>query len=73
MTLERFCANKVVEEFGEKYVAEFEDKWDKINSGIPISGFIETLMFLEMVDKFKKEYEQSKKKSIWNDRQRDHL
>lgn len=66
MTLEKFCVKKVTEEFGEEYVAEFEDKWNKINSGIPIGGFVETAIFLDMVDKFRKEYDQSKKKSIWN-------
>ena len=38
---------------GAEYVEEALDKYDKINSGVPIGGFQETVVFLDMIEKAK--------------------
>ena len=43
----------VRENFGEEYVNEFCDKYDKINRGIPIGGFEETSVFLDLIGRIK--------------------
>lgn len=43
----------VRENFGEEYVEEFCDKYDRINKGIPIGGFTETAVFLDLIEKIK--------------------
>lgn len=45
----------VKREFGEEYVDEFCEKYDSINRGIPIGGLQETILFVDMVDRIKKE------------------
>ena len=42
--------DKVVEMYGE----EAGEAYDKINTGIPIGGFLETAIFLQMVEDAKK-------------------
>ena len=42
--------DKLVEMYGE----EAGEAYDKINTGIPIGGFLETAMFLQMVEDAKK-------------------
>ena len=42
--------DKVVEMYGE----EAGEAYDKINAGIPMGGFIETVIFLQMVEDAKK-------------------
>ena len=44
----------VKEHFGEKYVDEFVEKYDKINMGIPIGGIAETIVFLNLIEDIKK-------------------
>ena len=39
--------DKVVEMYGE----EFRELYDKVNQGIPIGGFVETCIFLDMVER----------------------
>ena len=36
-----------------EYVEEALDKYDKINNGVPIGGFQETVVFLDMIEKIK--------------------
>lgn len=38
---------------GVEYVDEVLDKYDKINSGVPIGGFQETAVFLHMIEQIK--------------------
>lgn len=38
---------------GVEYVDEALDKYDKINSGVPIGGFQETAVFLHMIEQIK--------------------
>lgn len=45
----------VSREFGDEYVKEFEDKYDALNRGIPIGGFYETAVFLDMIGTIKAE------------------
>lgn len=45
--LRQACVDKYGEEFGESY--------DSICQGIPIGGFIETVIFLNMVEQVKKD------------------
>lgn len=45
--LRQACVDKYGEEFGEKY--------DSLCQGIPIGGFLETIGFIDMVEKVKKE------------------
>ena len=42
--------DKLVEMYGE----EAGEAYDKINAGIPIGGFLETAIFLQMVEEAKK-------------------
>ena len=42
--------DKLVEMYGE----EAGEAYDKINTGIPIGGFLETAIFLQMVEEAKK-------------------
>lgn len=42
-----------VREFGEQYESEFVEKYEAINRGIPIGGFYETVVFLDMVKTIK--------------------
>lgn len=53
--LRKELARWVEKELGEQYVEEAMDKYDKINSGIPIGGFAETSVFLDMVSKVKED------------------
>ena len=55
----KWCAR----EFGEQYESEFVEKYETINRGMPIGGFCETSVFLEMVETIRKEQE---KKTIVN-------
>lgn len=45
----------VVKNLGDEYEQEFLQKYDDINRGIPIGGFLETAVFLEMIERIKKE------------------
>jgi len=45
----------VAKNLGEEYVEEFLDKYDKINRGIPIGGFTETAVFVDMIERIKEE------------------
>ena len=42
---------------GAEYVNEALDKYDKINSGVPIGGMAETVAFVDMVETVKAEVE----------------
>ena len=42
--------NKVTEMYGK----EFGELYDKLNQGIPIGGFCETAVFLNMIEKARK-------------------
>lgn len=50
-------AKWVEKNFGTEYVKEALEKYDKINSGIPIGGLAETIVFLDMVESVKAEVE----------------
>lgn len=45
----------VKKNIGAEYVDEALDKYDKINSGIPIGGFAETAAFIDMIETVKAE------------------
>lgn len=38
---------------GVEYIDEALDKYDKINSGVPIGGFQDTAVFLHMIEQIK--------------------
>jgi hypothetical protein len=40
---------------GEEWVQDFCEKYDNINRGIPIGGFAETAVFIDMVERIKQE------------------
>lgn len=42
--------DKVIEMYGE----EFAELYDKINQGIPIGGVVETVLFIDMIEKARK-------------------
>lgn len=48
-TSQHLLRNKVVEMYGK----EFGELYDKLNQGIPIGGFCETFVFLNMIEKAK--------------------
>lgn len=50
-------AKWVEKNLGAEFVEEALDKYDKINSGIPIGGFSETVVFLDMIKTVKAEVE----------------
>lgn len=45
----------VKEHLGEEYVQEFNDNYEKINSGVPMGNIFETIAFLDMIDTIKDE------------------
>lgn len=46
--------DKLVEMYGE----EAGEAYDKINAGVPMGGFVETVIFLQMVEEAKKALEE---------------
>ena len=48
-------AKWVAKNIGEDYVDEFLAKYDDINRGIPIGGMVETAIFLDMIERIKRE------------------
>jgi len=50
-------AKWVEKNIGAEYVEEALDKYDKINSGVPIGGMAETVAFVKMVEQVKAETE----------------
>ena len=53
--LRKEVAAWVEKNIGAEYVNEALDKYDKINSGVPIGGFQETVVFLHMIERIKTE------------------
>lgn len=51
--LRKEVAAYVEKNIGAEYIEEALDKYDKINSGIPIEGFQETVVFLDMIERIK--------------------
>ncbi len=49
------CAKWVAKNIGEDYVKEFLAKYDDINRGTPIGGMAETVAFLGMIERIRKE------------------
>ena len=47
--------DKYSKEFGEEAGKEFGEMYDSLNRGIPIGSFLETAMFLDMIEEVKKE------------------
>jgi hypothetical protein len=45
----------VEKNIGAEYVDGALDKYDKINSGVPIGGFQETAVFIDMIERIKKQ------------------
>lgn len=43
----------VEKNIGQEYVDEALEKYDKINSGVPIGGFEETIVFIDMIERIK--------------------
>ena len=54
--LRKEVAKYVEKNFGAEFVEEALDKYDKITSGIPIGNFVETAIFLDMIERIKAEY-----------------
>lgn len=53
--LQKEVAAWVEKNIGAEYVNEALDKYDKLNSGVPIGGFQETAVFLHMIELVKAE------------------
>lgn len=45
----------IKDHYGEEYVEEFLDSYDKINKGIPMGNYLETIAFLDLIETIKKE------------------
>lgn len=45
----------VEKNIGSEYVEEALEKYDKINSGVPIGGFVETAVFIDMIERIKEQ------------------
>lgn len=54
--LRKEVATWVEKNIGAEYVEEALDKYDKINSGVPIGGYQETVVFLDMIEKIKAQW-----------------
>jgi hypothetical protein len=48
-------AKWVAKNIGKDYVEEFLAKYDDLNRGIPIGGMVETAVFLDMIERMKRE------------------
>ena len=55
--LKKDGAKLVEKNIGPEYVEEFCEKYDRINRGVPIGGFLETAIFLDMIEQIKQEAE----------------
>ena len=53
--LRKALAKWVEKNIGKEWVNEALEKYDKINQGIPIGGFVETAVFIDMVERVKAE------------------
>ncbi len=53
--LKKEGAKWVEKNIGPEYVEEFCEKYDNLNRGIPIGGFLETAAFLDMIERIKQE------------------
>lgn len=53
--LRQACIDKYSKEFREEYGKEFGEMYDSLNRGIPIGDFLETAVFLNMIEKVRKE------------------
>lgn len=53
--LRKEVATWVEKNIGVEFVEEALDKYDKINEGIPIGGFRETVIFLDMIEQIKEQ------------------
>ena len=51
--LRKEVARWVEKNIGREYVDEALEKYDKINSGVPIGGFEETIVFIDMIERIK--------------------
>ena len=48
-------ADWVRDNLGAEYVSDFIEKYDSLCRGIPIGGFVETAVFLDMIEQIKKD------------------
>ena len=48
-------AKWVAKNMGEEYVEEFLTRYDDINRGIPIGGIVNTIAFLNLIERIKKQ------------------
>ena len=53
--LRKEVATWVEKNIGAEYVDEALEKYDKLNRGIPIGGFAETVVFLDMIERVKEQ------------------
>ena len=44
----------VANNIGDEFIDEFCEKYDALSSGIPIGGLIETIVFLDMLEKIRR-------------------
>ena len=51
--LRKEVARWVEKNIGQEYVDEALEKYDKINNGVPIGGFEETIVFIDMIERIK--------------------
>ena len=58
--LEEEGATWVVKNIGEEYVQEFRDKYETICTGGAIGGFVETVVFLDMIEQIKRDLTEDK-------------
>ena len=49
-------AKYVERHYGQEYVAEFLDKHEKINEGVPIGSMAETIVFLDLIKDIKRAF-----------------
>lgn len=73
MTLYKKGIEYVRYKFGEEYIQEFCDNYESLQQGAPIGGYIETLVFIELINDIKRwnyrkfKREQRRKKQVTNE------
>ena len=48
-------AKWVVKNMGEEYVEEFLSNYDNISRGVPIGGIVETMTFINLIERIKEQ------------------
>lgn len=57
MDLKEYGKKWVAKNLGKEHVEEFEQNYDNLNRGIEIGGFVETAIFLDLIENISRDKE----------------